>query len=388
MIWNIEGPTGAGKTAALVELMIIPALRRGRKIVTNVKLVLDALELQVGTIPADQVVYELDRVILRRFWEMAGQGTLYIIDEAAEIFGHKSFTRSAEDRADEAALTAYLGQQRHYHDDVVFICHNYTMLLKALRDLVGKRWIVTNSTQCNWVEKDSEIGKRFGGITEGLPTPYQVFRVRQEVSDAEGKWKLVRRFSVKPKSHLFECYVSRSNPDIEGKDFVEGRYFGGESEDDGVRWGAFWLWVGTRGVMALFIVYGFYFLAMTSLRGFQTLISDEKQEHGNSQVAVVGVGGVPGGRNSLASSGADMQGSGGLVPTLSETVPRYSGAVSYVSSKACVVGGRRFRVGESVVSGWQLVACGRSRVVFVRYSGEGRELRRINFRVGDTCELY
>lgn len=141
MINLLMGPPGGGKSYEAVVYHILVALNRGRKVITNLPLNLDEIELAcpgarelIDTRKAER----FDGVLVRPFahvnhygddWRHpeTGSGALYVIDEC-----HKAIPL----RGTPIDIEEWYAEHRHELCDVLLITQSYGKINKAIRDSV------------------------------------------------------------------------------------------------------------------------------------------------------------------------------------------------------------------------------------------------------------
>lgn len=145
MIIVLEGVMGSGKTYEAVAFWILPALKNGRKVITNIPLnreifaawygmqMLDLIEVREDYIK-DDGLYHVAFSDVRDFrdeWKhpISNQKPLYVVDEA-----HIPFETSKSDRMRELFIDASLS--RRNGNDWVLITQSMSNLYKPIANLV------------------------------------------------------------------------------------------------------------------------------------------------------------------------------------------------------------------------------------------------------------
>lgn len=131
MIYAIQGTPGAFKSCYAVEKFLIPALKAGRKVYTNIEglsplyiatyfdldpVKVDELLNILGIEYDDDGIPSENRDRIRRFYEDLPQNALVIIDEAQNYFSSRDFKEGFS-----ADLIPWLTKHRHLGNDVVWI---------------------------------------------------------------------------------------------------------------------------------------------------------------------------------------------------------------------------------------------------------------------------
>ncbi|OLU30967.1 hypothetical protein BVH03_09420 [Pseudomonas sp. PA15(2017)] len=151
MINLMLGAPGGGKSYESVVYHVLPALNRGRKIITNLPLNLDALE---AFCPGTRHLVEIrtekfDGGLIRPFsrvehfgddWRHETEGNvgpLYLIDEC-----HLALPL----RGTDIAIEEWFSLHRHEGADVLLITQSYGKINKAIRDLVQMVYLCRKAT--------------------------------------------------------------------------------------------------------------------------------------------------------------------------------------------------------------------------------------------------
>lgn len=134
MIYAICGTPGSYKSCYACEKFLLPALKSGRHVYTNIDGLnplyiasifdLDSVEVDqhlhiLGRVYDDDGTYHEDRDLIRRFYEDLPQNALVIIDEAQNYFSSRDFKEGFS-----ADLIPWLTKHRHLGNDVVWITQN------------------------------------------------------------------------------------------------------------------------------------------------------------------------------------------------------------------------------------------------------------------------
>ena len=152
MINLISGRPGGGKSYEAVAYHILPALERGRKVITNLPLQLDVFVSVFGP-----EVLELIKLVdgkLDDFGSMTrpfskiedyldewkndkGQAPLYVIDEAHMVLPNRSL---------EPKILEFYSMHRHYGIDVTLISQTARKVHKDIRDMVEINYVCQKNT--------------------------------------------------------------------------------------------------------------------------------------------------------------------------------------------------------------------------------------------------
>lgn len=140
MINLLLGPSGGGKSFEAVVYHIIPALEKGRQVITNLPLNIEHFRAVLGDDKADLIKLvkpsaqnPIPFKTLADFgdpWRMAGKnpiGSLYVIDECHKPFPLRQVNTSVEE---------WFAEHRHELADVLLITQSYGKIWKSIRDNV------------------------------------------------------------------------------------------------------------------------------------------------------------------------------------------------------------------------------------------------------------
>ncbi|EGQ8922532.1 zonular occludens toxin domain-containing protein [Vibrio parahaemolyticus] len=152
MIYAIAGRPGGGKTYEAVAYHIIPAIKEGRKVITNITLniewfvkifgedVRDLIKIVDGRLtdfgstsrPFSQIQDYSDE------WRNEkGQGPLYVVDEA-----HMSLPS----RGLPAAILEWFSIHRHYGVDIILLTQNIRKVHRDIKDMIEVTYRCTKNT--------------------------------------------------------------------------------------------------------------------------------------------------------------------------------------------------------------------------------------------------
>jgi zona occludens toxin len=152
MIYAISGRPGGGKTYEAVAFHIIPAIKDGRKVITNITLNVDWFVKIFG-----EEVRALIQIVDGRLTDFgstsrpfsqiddysddwrndAGQGPLYVVDEA-----HMSLPS----RGLPAPILEWYSIHRHYGVDIILLTQNLRKLHRDIKDMVEVTYRCTKNT--------------------------------------------------------------------------------------------------------------------------------------------------------------------------------------------------------------------------------------------------
>nr|VVV04113.1 Zona occludens toxin [Aliivibrio wodanis]VVV04123.1 Zona occludens toxin [Aliivibrio wodanis]VVV04133.1 Zona occludens toxin [Aliivibrio wodanis] len=152
MINIITGRPGGGKSYEAVAYHILPALEKGRKVITNLPLQLDMFVQIFGA-----EVLELIKVVdgqLNDFGSMDrpfskyedyindwrnkdGQGPLYVIDECHMVLPNRKL---------DSKILEFYSLHRHYGIDIDLISQNVRKIHKDIRDMIEIQYICQKNT--------------------------------------------------------------------------------------------------------------------------------------------------------------------------------------------------------------------------------------------------
>lgn len=134
MIIAICGTPGSFKTCYAVEKFVVPALKEGRKVYTNIEDLspehlsvmfdIDPLAVEhnlnvLGRVYDDDGTFHEDSELIRYFYRDLPLNSLVVIDEAQNYFGSRDFKEKFS-----ADLITWLTKSRHVGCDVVWLTQN------------------------------------------------------------------------------------------------------------------------------------------------------------------------------------------------------------------------------------------------------------------------
>ncbi|MDF5627229.1 zonular occludens toxin domain-containing protein, partial [Vibrio parahaemolyticus] len=152
MIYAIAGRPGGGKTYEAVAYHIIPAIKDGRKVITNITLNIDWFVKIFGEHVRDLIKIVDGRLTdfgstSRPFSQIGdysdewrnekGQGPLYVVDEA-----HMSLPS----RGLPAAILEWFSIHRHYGVDIILLTQNIRKVHRDIKDMIEVTYRCTKNT--------------------------------------------------------------------------------------------------------------------------------------------------------------------------------------------------------------------------------------------------
>lgn len=148
MINLLLGPPGGGKSYEAVVYHVLVALQEGRKVITNLPVVVAELAKIEPRAPALLEIRTKSKREGKRPFEVPedygdtwrhpehGYGCLYVIDEAHKAIPRRGFGDDADTKADAKAVDEWYAEHRHELCDVLLISQSYGKLSKAITDQV------------------------------------------------------------------------------------------------------------------------------------------------------------------------------------------------------------------------------------------------------------
>lgn len=175
----IVGRPGSGKSYESIVYHVIPALKDGRKVVTNLPLNLEHFKQVFGEevlelIEVREDSFDKDRGVIKALsrdvdftsddWRNdLNQGPLYVIDECHFQFPRTGRGKQASEELADFLL--YLSEHRHYGHDFVLMTQSLGKLNKDLRDMIEIQYAVSKHTaagsQKSYTQKvlDGAVGR-------------------------------------------------------------------------------------------------------------------------------------------------------------------------------------------------------------------------------------
>lgn len=204
MIYAVAGSPGSFKSVHVLEKYIIPALKKGRPVYTNIERISSiyiATYFEMNPIEVDSLLHILGREYdedgnvleenpdkIRRFYDNVPNNALIVIDEAQNYFGSRDFKEQYSKDA-----ISYLTRHRHYGHDIIYITQNIDSV-----DITFRR-----NTQMTYVLKRAEA----------IGAPNLCFIFVYDRTDLERKW--LARLKYMPNKACFKCYASYEGGDVE-----------------------------------------------------------------------------------------------------------------------------------------------------------------------------
>lgn len=152
MIYGISGRPGGGKSYEAVAYHVLPALKEGRKVITNLPLQIDMFVKVFGPEVVDLIVVidgQLDDFgsVNRPFskhtdyisdWKNEkGQAPLYLIDECHMVLPARGL---------EPEILEFYSLHRHYGIDIVLITQHLRKIHRDIRDMIEINYICQKNT--------------------------------------------------------------------------------------------------------------------------------------------------------------------------------------------------------------------------------------------------
>lgn len=178
MINGLSGRPGSGKTYEAVTSHIIPALKQGRKIVTNIPLNVEWFVNVIG-LPCRELIVQIDGGFHnyggKRFFSQAehflqyqdwrnesGQGVYFFVDEC-----HLAMPKGGTDKD----LKEYLSMHRHYGHDIMLLTQNFRKVDGDVKDMVQNCYFCTKLT---FLGKDKKyVVKVADGVSRNIVVTHQ-----------------------------------------------------------------------------------------------------------------------------------------------------------------------------------------------------------------------
>ena len=158
------GPPGSGKSYHVVKEVIIPSLKKGRKIVTNLPVCLDVMAEKIPELKFVEkmdFLEMIDEEKIRDIHELVADpngiyaGCLIVIDEAHNYWPTDEPIRNK-------AFKKWYTEQRHYFQDVVLLTQDFDNVHKFMRSITEKRFEYSKNVDKgfeNGYNEDYYIGK-------------------------------------------------------------------------------------------------------------------------------------------------------------------------------------------------------------------------------------
>lgn len=178
MINGLSGRPGAGKTYEAVVTHILPALKQGRKIITNIPLNVDWFVNVLGE-PVRELMVLVDGGFhaygQQRYFSKAddflkydtwrnddGQGVYFFVDEA-----HLPMPQGATDKS----LKEYMSMHRHYGHDIMLLTQNFRKVDRDIKDMVQNCYYCTKLSFLG--RDDRYIVKVADGVSRNIITTHE-----------------------------------------------------------------------------------------------------------------------------------------------------------------------------------------------------------------------
>lgn len=203
MIYAVCGSPGSYKSVHVLEKYIIPALKKGRPVYTNIENIsaihiatyfdMSPIECDsnlhiLGRVYDDDGKYHEDTSMIRHFYENVPNNALIVIDEAQNYFSSRDFKEQYS-----KDVISYLTRHRHFGHDVIYITQNIDSV-----DITFRR-----NTQMTFMLKRAEhVGMK-----------KLCFIYVYDRFDLERKH--LARLTYTPNPSCFACYSSYEASDVE-----------------------------------------------------------------------------------------------------------------------------------------------------------------------------
>lgn len=202
MIIAVCGTPGSYKSCYAVENFVIPALRKGRKVYSNIEGLepryvatlfdIDPLDVEhnlvvLGRVYDDDGNFTEDKNLIRKFYEGLPQNALVVIDEAQNYFSSRDFKEGYS-----ADLIPWLTKSRHVGNDVVWITQNLESV-----DITFRR----NTHLTYFLRRTEHMG------IKNMSFNYIYDRADTSV-------RHLMRKTYRPDVRTFACYSSYDNKDV------------------------------------------------------------------------------------------------------------------------------------------------------------------------------
>lgn len=203
MIYAVCGSPGSYKSVHVLEKYIIPALKKGRPVYTNIENI-SAIHIatffDISPIECDGNLHILGRVYdedgkyhedpnaIRRFYEDVPNNALIVIDEAQNYFSSRDFKEQYS-----KDVISYLTRHRHFGHDVIYITQNIDSV-----DITFRR-----NTQMTYMLKRAE---HVGASKLCIIFVFDRYDLER---------KPLARLTYTPNPSCFNCYSSYQASDVE-----------------------------------------------------------------------------------------------------------------------------------------------------------------------------
>ncbi|MEZ8292001.1 zonular occludens toxin domain-containing protein [Vibrio sp. 10N.237.312.B06] len=152
MIYGIVGRPGGGKSYEAVAFQVLPALKEGRKVITNLPLQVDHFAAVLGNEVRDLIVVVDGKLndfgsMERPFSKVAdynddwkndkGQGPLFVVDEAHMTLPNKNLNTE---------ILEWYSLHRHYGVDIVLVTQNLRKIHRDIKDMIEVTYYCAKNT--------------------------------------------------------------------------------------------------------------------------------------------------------------------------------------------------------------------------------------------------
>jgi zona occludens toxin (predicted ATPase) len=178
----LTGVAGTGKTLYALQKYIIPELRKGGKVYSNI----DGLILSRVSYLFDIDIIDLERsyFVLKnpgRFWQEIPQNAMVVIDESQNVFNNRNWQSE-----DNNGCIKYLMEHRHYGHQVIFVTPHIDALDAGVRRV------------CEFTYKH----KSFSMLGNKKTVKCAVF------TNANTNQEPVKMFTWRHDARIYDCYKS------------------------------------------------------------------------------------------------------------------------------------------------------------------------------------
>jgi zona occludens toxin (predicted ATPase) len=176
MITGYVGLPGSGKSFSVVKHQILPALKAGRDVVTNLPLILPEIE-KLG-LPGEVTIFDIDVIVAEphRISEYAKPGCVLVIDEAWKML---PAGMQAVDIAPE--WKSLFTEHRHMVNargdsmQIVLVVQDLALMSAFARKLVGETFVTTKLSMVG-LSKSYRVDMFHGSVNGCTPNPKRAVR--------------------------------------------------------------------------------------------------------------------------------------------------------------------------------------------------------------------
>jgi len=220
MICLITGVPGSGKSLALTKRFIIPALKKGRRIYTNIDGLNDsapnpyilALSFASGVPPEDveKLIFKFPSKDFNKVLMDMPASAIAIIDEAQIFWNARDF---ASDKNKE--VLPYFQKHRHYGHDVILATQHFEQLDSGIRRLAEVHYRLKRLKNVG-LSKVIKVSVFNQGISiEGKPVAHEAWSIDRSIFGCYKSYENNKIAEVKYKSHnvflrspfLWVCFI-------------------------------------------------------------------------------------------------------------------------------------------------------------------------------------